>query len=76
MVPDDMQWSEVSAVAVLRACQESENDSPTQRDNDEIARDRYACEEANAITSDSLWSVWDDDQVGLSLCEARRDFGY
>ena len=74
-----MQWCDVSAVAVLQACQalgQDDSIAPQSDDGEETARRRYAFEEANAIASARLWSKWDDDQVGLSLADAGRLSGY
>ena len=66
IVPVDMQWCDVSAVAILRACQDQaadDTDDPTQRVSDETARCRFACEEADAVSSVSLWSEREINQL-------------
>ena len=52
IAPTDMKWCDVSAVAVLRACQALVEDDPRQREAEVSARYRYACAEAEVHDSD------------------------
>ena len=76
MEPHDMTWNDVDVVSMLEACMHMAGDSAQRTggdvDHDEVARRRYAAQEAEWMGQFPSNNSWDEDRAGEEL--SARDY--